>query len=219
MKKSEPLTAVIWDWNGTLLNDVKVSLLSVNQELAARNLSPVTENYYRSHFDFPVKDFYEKIGINFSRENFDEMSHRFLETYFRNLNLASLHEGATDTLQLLNDHGIPQYVLSAMEQQRLEKMLKDYGIDHYFRKIRGPADVYADGKMAAGHDLIKTEQIEVSSCWMVGDTLHDLEVARTLGLNCILLACGHQTKQRLQKDHDLVLNDFRELKSFFLQMI
>lgn len=215
MGKSNDLSAVVWDWNGTLLNDVKVSLLSVNEELAARNLPQISEEYYRSHFDFPVKDFYEKLGINFSRDNFDEMSRRFLEIYFRNLRLASLHDGVTDVLQYLKNQGIRQYVLSAMEQKRLEKMLSDYGIDHYFTRIQGLEDIYADGKMSAGRKLMATEKLDGASSWMVGDTLHDLEVAGALGLNCILFSSGHQTRERLLRKHNLVVNDYTELKAFF----
>ncbi len=215
MKKDPEVSAVIWDWNGTLLNDVKVSLLSVNQELAARNLPQITEEFYRSHFDFPVKDFYQKLGINFSKDNFDEMSFRFLETYFRNLKLASLHEGVTETLSFLKEKGVRQYVLSAMEQKRLEKMLADYGIHHFFDRIRGLEDIYADGKLEAGRELLNTEKIIPSSAWMVGDTLHDLEVARALGLQCILFAGGHQIPQRLRVEHDHVAGDFREIKNFF----
>ena len=215
MKKDPEVSAVIWDWNGTLLNDVKVSLLSVNQELAARNLPQITEEFYRSHFDFPVKDFYQKLGINFSKDNFDEMSFRFLETYFRNLKLASLHEGVTETLSFLKEKGIRQYVLSAMEQKRLEKMLADYGIRHFFGRIQGLEDIYADGKLEAGRKLLNTEKIIPSSAWMVGDTLHDLEVARALGLQCILFAGGHQIPQRLRVEHDHVAGDFREIKNFF----
>ena len=219
MKNDRKLSAVIWDWNGTLLNDVKVSLLSVNQELAARNLPRITEAFYRFHFDFPVKNFYEKLGINFSKDNFDEMSRRFLEIYFRNLQLASLHEGVKDTLQFLYDHGIRQYVLSAMEQKRLEKMLAAYGIDHYFERISGLNDIYADGKMAAGHNLLAEENIPGPYSWMVGDTLHDLDVANDLGINCILLSSGHQTHQRLRKIHQLVVHSFSELKTFFKEKI
>ncbi len=219
MKKHPEVSSVLWDWNGTLLNDVKVSLLSVNQELAARNLPRITEEFYRSHFDFPVKDFYEKLGINFSKDNFDEMSFRFLETYFQNLRLASLHKGVVETLTFLKGKGIRQYVLSAMEQKRLEKMLADYGIDRFFDKIQGLEDIYADGKMVAGKKLVADEMIDVSSSWMVGDTLHDLEVAEALGLHCILFSGGHQTPERLQEKHNPVAGSFREIRDFFAGLI
>ena len=219
MKKDPEVSAIIWDWNGTLLNDVQVSLLSVNQELAARNLPQITEDYYRSHFDFPVKDFYEKLGINFSKDNFDKMSLRFLETYFRNLEQASLHQGVTETLSFLKEKGVRQYVLSAMEQKRLEKMLTDYGIRHFFDRIQGLKDIYADGKLEAGKDLIAEEKIDPASSWMVGDTLHDLKVARILGIQCILFSGGHHSPQRLRAEHDLVTGDLSEIKNFFAGLL
>jgi phosphoglycolate phosphatase len=196
-----------------------VSLLSVNEELAARNLPQITEDFYRSHFDFPVKDFYQKLGINFSRDNFDEMSRRFLEIYFRNLQLATLHKGVKETLQYLRENGVRQYVLSAMEQKRLDNMLAGYGIDHFFDKIQGLGDIYADGKIADGKKLMATEKIDTTTAWMVGDTLHDLEVARALGLHCILFSSGHQNRERLLQKHDQVMNDYQELKKFLAERI
>ncbi len=219
MENKHELQSVIWDWNGTLLDDVQVSLKSVNEALQARGLPLITETFYREHFDFPVRDFYEKLGINFSRDNFDEMSERFLQIYFRNLGKASLHKGARETLTFLKENGVRQYVLSAMEQGRLEKMLRDYGLISFFDDIAGSRDIYADGKLAAGRELLARRNIDTFSAWMVGDTTHDLDVAKSLNLRCVLLACGHQTRRRLKKVHTYVFSDFFELKAFFSSLL
>ena len=62
---------VIWDFNGTVLDDMQVGIDSVNEMLAARGLptlSGVTE--YRAAFDFPVEDYYRRLGFDFDREDF-----------------------------------------------------------------------------------------------------------------------------------------------------
>ena len=59
-----PLTTVIWDWNGTLADDVRVALQSVNDILARRGREPITLEQYYSYIDTPIRRFYE----NYRRE-------------------------------------------------------------------------------------------------------------------------------------------------------
>ncbi len=209
------ITSVIWDWNGTLLNDVDVSVKTVNGFLASKGLKQLSIDYYRDHFTFPVKNFYEKIGIKFDRQDFDNMSREFIQYYFENLKNAQLHERVIETLQLLQDAGVRQFVLSAMEQSRLENSLKDYNIYRFFHAVQGLNDLYANGKAEAGKKLIRDHAIDPASSWMVGDTLHDLEVANTLNLHCILFSGGHYSLKRLQNKNAPVVKDFKELKNFF----
>ncbi len=213
--------SVIWDWNGTLLDDVRVSVQTVNGFLTSRGLKPVTLSYYRNHFTFPVRDFYEKIGISFSHtgNEFDEMSKQFIKYYFENLSKAKLHTGVKETLQFLRDTGFRQFVLSAMEQSRLEKSLKDYGIFSFFEGVQGLDDLYAEGKTEAGKELIRKYNIDPSAAWMVGDTLHDLEVAKSLGTRCVLFSGGHYSPKRLHNQKVPVADNYEKLRKFFRKII
>ena len=47
---------------------------------------------------------------------------------------------------------------------------------------------------------------------MLGDSLHDLDVANAMGVRCILVANGHQAKDILVKNWDNVVDDIREVK-------
>ena len=62
---------IIWDWNGTLLNDAWLCVEVMNGMLAKRNLPIRTLNQYMDIFDFPVKDYYVKLGYNFEKEPFE----------------------------------------------------------------------------------------------------------------------------------------------------
>lgn len=49
---------------------------------------------------------------------------------------------------------------------------------------------------------------------MVGDTLHDLEVANAMGIKCVLVAQGHTSYTRLRDTGAFVFNDLFEFKSY-----
>ena len=60
---------IIWDWNGTLINDAWLFVEIMNEELKDRKLPLITVKDYRKHFTFPVKKYYENLGFNFEKEN------------------------------------------------------------------------------------------------------------------------------------------------------
>lgn len=72
---------VVWDWNGTLLDDVKISVDTINVMLERKHLGKLTVEEYRSIFGFPVKPYYESIGFDFSQDDWEEVSRDFVNIY------------------------------------------------------------------------------------------------------------------------------------------
>ncbi len=207
--------AIIWDWNGTLLNDVDICIDCMNQLLTGRNLEPINKQKYLEIFTFPVKDYYEKAGFDFNKEAFEVPALQFIELYHKNLKNASLHHFVTDVLNYSKSRGIQQYVLSAMQHDSLIKSLKDNGIYEYFVHINGIDNHYAHSKVEMGFDLLDKIPFKREEMVLIGDTLHDESVAKELGLKCILIAGGHQSKVRLNVNGTKVLNNLEELKKLF----
>ena len=90
---------VIWDWNGTLVDDTWLFVDIMNGVLKNRNLPPITLQDYRDVFDFPVKDYYTKLGFNFDEEPFESSGLDFIKIYDRRKFEPKLFE---DTLSTLN---------------------------------------------------------------------------------------------------------------------
>lgn len=59
---------IIWDWNGTILNDVDHAVAMMNTLLVEHNLPLIDREYYREIFDFPVLHYYQKLGFNFEKQ-------------------------------------------------------------------------------------------------------------------------------------------------------
>lgn len=211
MKTSE-IKAIIWDWNGTLLNDVDICIASMNELLKNRNIPPLTREKYLDIFTFPVKDYYEKAGFDFSIEEFEIPALQFIELYHENLPKANLHEEVIEILNLFKSCGLKQYVLSAMEHDSLIKSLKANNIYDYFEHINGIDNHYAHSKVDIGFELIDRIPFKKEDMIMVGDTLHDESVAKELGIKCVLIANGHQSKARLYINGSLILESLKELK-------
>ena len=204
---------VIWDWNGTLVDDTWLCVEVLNALLNRRGRRPISKIEYREHFEFPVIKFYEYLGLDTDENNYEQTSREFITDYeSRWLEQCALHQDACDVLQAITAKGLTQSVLSAARQETLELGIDHYGIGSHFMGLVGTDNIHAEGKIRRG--LYWVEQLPWSpkQIVLIGDTLHDLEVAQAIGSDCILLAHGHHTAQRLASTGKRVAHSLRELE-------
>ncbi|UCG27199.1 MAG: HAD family hydrolase [Bacteroidales bacterium] len=207
----ENIHAIIWDWNGTLLNDIDICIETINYSLTKRNLPPLNKDKYREIFTFPVMNYYEKAGFDFSKDSFDDLSVEFLDLYLEKMKDCELFCNAESVIMELDQMGYDQFILSAMEQESLIKSIRQFGIEKYFRMIKGIDDIYAHGKLDNGKELVIESGFDPLNICLIGDTLHDLEVARQVGCQCLLIAAGHQSYERLRKYYSLIIKDIKDV--------
>ncbi len=193
---------IIWDWNGTLLDDVDAAVAALNRMLALRGVAPTDKDYYRKNFGFPVRPFYAKLGVDLERENWDEICidfHRFI----KDESCQHLRHDALDALAVVKKAGVKQSILSALRQDILRRDVKYTGIGDFFDEVFGVDNLDGATKLDRGRDLVEHLSVKHRSfaddyeIYFVGDTLHDAEVARELGGVPVLVDCGHQTGERL----------------------
>jgi len=188
---------IIWDWNGTLLNDIDICIESINRLLDKRGRNRITKEDYLKFFRFPVIDFYKDLGFDFEKESFNALSDEYINHYIRIESNSSLHDGALDLLYNFRSGHIKQVLLSAMEQNTLTESVKKFNIYHYFQEIVGVRNFYGHGKLDSARQFIERTSVSPGSITLLGDTIHDHEVAKTLGCNCILISGGHQPYEKL----------------------
>ena len=194
----QELKSVIWDFNGTLIDDLDHIVRSVNVQLANRELPQLTKEYYRAIFGFPVEDYYRRVGFNLETESMADLSSEFFATYGPGLKDCLLHDGVIETLRRFESIKVRQFVLSAMEEDLLRSMIEHLGLSGYFEVVYGLAHLEGDSKISRGRDLLRDFNIEASTTLLIGDTDHDAEVAEALGLSVALISKGHQSPERLR---------------------
>ncbi len=207
------MQSIIWDWNGTLLNDLDLSIATANKLLRKRRLETITRDSYKALFSFPVIDYYKAIGFDLENEGFEAPAKEYIEFYNSEVKNCALHTSAIDVLSYFKEQGIRQFVLSAMQEDMLIATLKQQKIYDFFEGVMGLGDFYAVSKIERGKQLINKYQINTSNSTMVGDTIHDFEVAQKLGIDCILVADGHQSEERLKSTEAKVIPDLKALES------
>ena len=189
---------IIWDWNGTLIDDVGAAVNALNRMLADRGVPPSTREYYRAHFGFPVRPFYAKLGVDLEHEDWD----RICEDFHRYISEEPDQHPRADAAAALSraaSAGFRQCILSALREDFLRRDIAAAGLSYHFEEIYGVDNLDGATKVSRGYELIARlrEKSAPDNFFFVGDTLHDAEVAAALGAECVLVDCGHQSPERI----------------------
>jgi len=189
---------ILWDFNGTLMDDAWLCLEVMNTMLAQRRLPALEPDYYAEIFDFPVQDYYRRAGWDLEQIPFSQLSDEFMAGYHARKLECGLHDGTQAVLARLQARGIPQSVISAAEERMVHDLLRHYQIENYFIGARGLDNHHAAGKTAIGVQWVGELGLDPGTILMVGDTVHDYEVAQAMGTDCVLVASGHHSRRRLE---------------------
>ena len=208
-----PYQVIIWDWNGTLADDVMASLRSTNDILARRNMPPIDLETYYSYIDSPISKFYEHL-FDLSVVPMEVLGEEFYDSYPQYFE--GLHQGVEELVKKLSAEGFRQIVLTAGNTEVVTGDLKRFGILDYFEEVLGADDLLAAGKVERGLHWIAGQRELPKEMVLIGDTLHDYDTAKAMGVDVILCAIGHQSKKDLLTAGVPVMDRFEDLRELLL---
>lgn len=204
---------IIWDFNGTLFDDVETGIKSINALLSKRNmqtLSGVAD--YHKVFGFPIIEYYRALGFDFDAEPYDKIANEWIEQYLYFSKGAKLYDGAKETLEKISKLPIKQIILSATEKNMLVKQLSELEILPYFSEVLGLDNIYAYSKAELGK--MWKEREKPKKVLLIGDTVHDFETSKQIGADCILVSCGHQSRDTLLSCGVTVINNIKDIVKY-----
>lgn len=207
---------VVWDWNGTLLDDTHLCYEIGNEMRMRRGLPAfLHQDAYRAIMGFPIVDYYRRMGYTFENETYDDVSGEFVCMYMQRANTCKLHAGAERVLGEIAQMGVRQVMLSATGQARLNEQVAHYpGLAAYFADIIGMPDNLAHGKASLAQALLERERLSPGEVLFIGDTDHDFAVASAVGCRAVLIANGHQTAEKLHATGAPVLGGIAEVPGY-----
>lgn len=200
---------IIFDFNGTLLDDVIISLDALNfcyNKYIDKN-NKISLKDYLDKFSFPVGKYYESLGFDFNKINYDLVANDFIDYYTSRFKENKLYPEVKDVLNKLKKENYKLIILTASYIKLIEKQLKYYQIEDYFDYLLAQKNKYAESKVKMALDFFKEKNINPNQCLYIGDTLHDIEVAKEIGVKIISFSKGHNSKELLEtKNNDVIDN-------------
>ena len=190
---------LLWDWNGTLLDDTRACVDALNVMLVRRSLPPLTLERYRATFAFPVRRFYAALGLRLEHEDWDALAREYHDLYAEQPK--ALNAETFAALELARSAGVGQSIISALRQDLLDGATAAFGVAPYMREVFGVDNLDGSSKLGRAHELVARLTADGvcrrEEMVLIGDALHDKEVADALGVRCVLCAQGSHAHWRL----------------------
>jgi phosphoglycolate phosphatase-like HAD superfamily hydrolase len=188
---------LVWDWNGTLLDDLTLVVAATNASIEAFGGQPVTAEEHRRDFRRPVVDYYAHVlGRPLDAEDFAQLDKVFQLAYARGMVECALSAGA---LEALAGWSGTQSLLSMWFHDSLVPTVRRYGLDRYFDRVDGLRDPIGGGSKAphlAAH--LTALGLVGPDCVLIGDSVDDAEAAASVGARCVLYTGGFTDPRRLR---------------------
>ena len=164
---------VLWDWNGTLLDDVALCVDALNRLLRIYHYpQQYSLAQYREIFGFPIEDYYIRAGFDFSKNSYKELADDYMQDYLARAGACPLAESAVPALSLLKGAGVQQVILSASNLPVLEQQVTERGVRPYFDRLLGLDNIYARSKVEVGlaylTELILSTILRLPRRWACG---------------------------------------------------
>lgn len=212
MKLNNYYEHIIWDWNGTLIDDAWLCANIMSELLSKYGLSEINKKQYTEIFEFPISTFYHKLG--FKEQFFDTISQEFTNTYNDRKNQLKLHDNTKQIFQLLINNNIDSSILSASRQDILNESITHFKLNFFLKNIIGVQNNLAEGKDLKGLELINKLNIDIKKILVIGDTQYDYFLSKKLGCHCVLMNHGHNAHNRISHFGVPVFNSLLELYDY-----
>ena len=190
-------THLVWDWNGTLLDDLSLVVSSTNHAFAAVGGRPVDPDEHRARFRRPVAEFYAEILERaVDDEEFGELDRIFHDAYRLGLTSMTL---AADAMSAIKTWPGSQSLLSMWFHNELVPAVESYGLAGVFTRVDG-LRTEVGGHLKAGHLATHLAGLGLpgDQVVLIGDSLDDAAAADSVGGQVVLYTGGFTHPDKLR---------------------
>jgi phosphoglycolate phosphatase-like HAD superfamily hydrolase len=188
---------LVWDWNGTLLDDLTLVVEATNVSLASVGGPVITADEHRRDFRRPVADYYSFVlGRPLTDEEFQRLDDAFHDAYRVGMATCAL---AHDAIEAMGSWTGTQSLLSMFFHDELMLEVSRHGLVSRLSRVDGlPGRIGGQRKAAYLRAHLEALGIAGADTVLIGDSVDDGDAAASVGARCVLYAGGFTDASRLE---------------------
>lgn len=192
---------IVWDWNGTLLDDNDAVVAAVNEVCTAFGQEHIDIDRWRTVFSRPLQQCYERVlDRSLSEQDWALIDRLYHEHYRDLLHTSRLAAGVPDELHEWAAGGGTQSLLSMWFHDELLALVREFELDPLFARVDGlRAEVGGGTKEAHLRAHLDGLGLEPGEAVLIGDVVDDAHAAERVGTDCVLLTTGVMSRASLEK--------------------
>ena len=199
---------VIFDWSGTLVDDLPAVWKATNYVLVQAERAELTLAQFRAEFCLPFTRFYDRHIPHIPLPKLEEWFHsRFREVQDSVCELPH----AREFLQYCREHSLRTFLLSTVHREHFAVQASATGFDGYLER----AYVNVWDKREKIHEILSENGLKPEETLFIGDMQHDIETARHGGIHSCAVLTGYNTLAQLREaEPDLIVEHLGELRQY-----
>jgi len=207
---------IVFDWDGTVMDSTGVIAGSIQAACRDLGLDEPSDMACKHVIGLGLHEALRQAVPGVPESKRGDLVERYRHHYLLQDGTLSLYEGAAQTITELHAAGHWLAVATGKSRIGLERAMKTSGMKPFFHTTRTADQTFSKPNPAMLLEIMDEIGIEARRVLMVGDTTHDLQMARNAGVDAIGVTHGaHPAEQLLAMQPLALLDDFTGLRSWF----
>ncbi len=181
---------LIFDWSGTLGDDMALTIEATNYVLAQYGRAPLDVKQFRNEFQLPYPDYY---AWKTPEAALEDLENHYRFAFDHSETPVTLIPHAMDFMLWCRSRGIRCFALTSMDPRAFEEQSRQLGIYPFFEGIHSGIHnkEHYIGRVMAQHGLQPAETA------FIGDMQHDIRAAHCAGITGIGVLTGYNNAAQL----------------------
>jgi phosphoglycolate phosphatase len=212
--KNKKIDLIIFDWDGTLVDSIGWIVQCMQQAAAANGLAVPTEAAVRNVIGLSIERALQALFIELDEKDREHFIKSYSQLFFaREISPEDVFEGVPDMLEQFKLQGFLLAVATGKRSTGLAKAMKGTGLESYFDATCGADQAVSKPDPLMIHRITEQLQVDKERTIMVGDSIHDLQMAENAHIDAVAVSCGAHSAEQLKQYQPLIcLQQTRELK-------
>ena len=183
---------LIFDWSGTLVDDLALTLDASNYVFSQYGKPCMNRDEFRAEFQLPYPDYYARV---LPQADLNELEDHFRYAFRVSTATVEVLPHAREFLEFCRARGVRCFILTSVDAKEFDIQCRELGMMEYFEAIHAGIR-HKDTHI---HTLLGQHGLHAHETAFIGDMQHDVETAHHAGITSIAVLTGYNDAAQLSR--------------------